>query len=711
MFYSYVWIIILCFFLYSCLAIYESYLIQKERIERSNTVKLEEISNELEERVMTAQSMVSVINASTTIKKLYLSVLSQEGSLDSYTLYSILSDLKMIYASANRWDIDEMVIFVDGYTKAYSYTGVVALESEFEMVKGLPSISINKIEDAFAINGNGKLMFQRKGLLCIDDYTYYSGSPKGSIAILFQMDVLEKDIKNIIDDTNGVKVWFDDEEVIQIGEMRGKIFTNTVSYKGKDLTVELYSKEMPLFSSGTQGALFVVLLIGIILSVLFVRVAYYFAKRYYEPFGNLHQLVGDPEQQNADEMNEILSGIQELIGERNGYREKMMTIAPYVEQGMLHDMVTGNAKRENVQILFKEQYLDLKKPFFIVSVINFYYKQAMQDKEEHARRVQDICDQLAYIFSTEESKICCYKKDAYNVFLILNSDIEILPDDLFYQIHKYIIRSINDENCIVTLGIDEIKDDLSLLREACERAVKALEGMIVSGRGEVYFYEEDEKEYAPYYFPQNSLMKISKLVKECKLVEIKDYLRDIYNRNINERDLKPTDIHALVDEIHIITVKCIKENTALMTTHINVEKMPNMATLEETFDYYYVVYEALIEQLKEEQKQSKSDYSLEDAIINSINGNFCDPNISLQYLTDEFGVSSKYISLVCKNRLKTTYLQYIQDKRIRYAVELLDTTEFSVEQIGEMCGYTSSLTFRRNFKSIVGTTPSEYRIR
>ena len=40
----------------------------------------------------------------------------------------------------------------------------------------------------------------------------------------------------------------------------------------------------------------------------------------------------------GDEIDGILEGVRSLIGERNGYRERMITITPYAKQGILHSL-------------------------------------------------------------------------------------------------------------------------------------------------------------------------------------------------------------------------------------------------------------------------------------------------------------------------------------------------------------------------------------
>jgi AraC-like DNA-binding protein len=109
---------------------------------------------------------------------------------------------------------------------------------------------------------------------------------------------------------------------------------------------------------------------------------------------------------------------------------------------------------------------------------------------------------------------------------------------------------------------------------------------------------------------------------------------------------------------------------------------------------------------KTAESEAENDH-LEKEILEFIDDNFCNPDLSLQLLIDRFNVSSKYLSLLCKNNYGVTYLQYIQNKRIKKAEELLKAG-YSLKDICSICGYTNQLTFRRNFKSVTGVNPSDF---
>ena len=101
--------------------------------------------------------------------------------------------------------------------------------------------------------------------------------------------------------------------------------------------------------------------------------------------------------------------------------------------------------------------------------------------------------------------------------------------------------------------------------------------------------------------------------------------------------------------------------------------------------------------------------SLEDDICAWIDANICNPDLSLNSACDHWGISGKMMGLICKKRYNTTFLQYVRSQQIAKAVTLLQESDASLEEIAHRCGFTNVLTFRRNFKAVMDTNPSDYR--
>lgn len=68
-----------------------------------------------------------------------------------------------------------------------------------------------------------------------------------------------------------------------------------------------------------------------------------------------------------------------------------------------------------------------------------------------------------------------------------------------------------------------------------------------------------------------------------------------------------------------------------------------------------------------------------------------------------------YLSNLLKKSCGKSYTQYVKEKRITKAAELLRTTELSVNEVMAESGYTDSKIFYQHFKEIHGVTPGGYR--
>lgn len=715
LFYTYMIVIFTCLLVYTSFITYENYQINRIQRERRGEMQLDEVGSILDRRLHNAQNIVQNLSYSTAMKQLYMN--SKLGTvLDSYNLFMIQSELKNTMA-AGGLSVYKTIIFLNGSDKAYSSGGVIKLSSVFnaENVE-YPYLKMDSLNGAFGFDSK-RYSFQKECLLYCDAYTYQNGSEIGTICILFDLKNLKNDLNKVISSGYGLNIMYDDKEFIAMGEKKGKIFS-VESSCCPDLLYQVYASREPL---AEENIVFYALLgIMVMISLGFVYLAYRESRKYYMPIDHLDQLVKEEKGlritgagENAsvggnDEMENLIDGIRNLIGEKNGYREKMM-ITPYARMGALHSMITGDIGRESIQVLSKEHYLDLIKPYFIVGVADIaYIGGKAAEAEKRGCDLEEIFQVMTETFSTDEIRIVSYFRDSSHVFLIANVDKEEPMDDLFYQIHKYLCTVLGQERCEVTMGVDILREDINELREACEGAMTALDGILTDGRGEVYFLEENSGKTADYYFPAGFRDKLKKYLEKDRKEEICSMLADIYRRNWDMGG-NPEMYRGLIDELHLSIVKTLKEITELNTTHFSVEKYRGLATLQEVFDYYGAALCSIADSLYEQAVQAQEDSRLEDEILGYMEENCYDPELSLQMISEHFKVSSKYLSLLCRKRYDMTYLQYIQDKRIRRAAQLLSEKKYSLSEIAVMCGYTNQLTFRRNFKSIMGINPSDYR--
>ena len=97
-----------------------------------------------------------------------------------------------------------------------------------------------------------------------------------------------------------------------------------------------------------------------------------------------------------------------------------------------------------------------------------------------------------------------------------------------------------------------------------------------------------------------------------------------------------------------------------------------------------------------------------DQLIKYINANFGQP-LKLTMLAERIHLSPEYLSRAFHKLTGKTVSAYIAEVRVTKAKEMLRGRRFSIEYIGEYCGYRSASSFQKAFKQAVGLSPSQYR--
>lgn len=105
-------------------------------------------------------------------------------------------------------------------------------------------------------------------------------------------------------------------------------------------------------------------------------------------------------------------------------------------------------------------------------------------------------------------------------------------------------------------------------------------------------------------------------------------------------------------------------------------------------------------------KSSSANLMVEKA-IEYINNNL-NQDLSLQSVSKELSVSPIYFHNVFKTSVSKTLRDYVEQQRIKKAINLLQTTSLTLTQIAFECGFSSQSYFSYVFKRRMKQTPREY---
>lgn len=144
-------------------------------------------------------------------------------------------------------------------------------------------------------------------------------------------------------------------------------------------------------------------------------------------------------------------------------------------------------------------------------------------------------------------------------------------------------------------------------------------------------------------------------------------------------------------------------------------------TLDESFHFQYskqiseadsfnelekLLFEAL--KVTKKTKGSRRYSSNVEMVLKIIHTRYHE-NLSLKQVSEELYLNVMYLGQLFKKETQKSFSQYLNHYRIKQAQNMLIHSNMNVNEIAYKVGYTSSGYFYKNFKSICGISPSDFR--
>lgn len=85
--------------------------------------------------------------------------------------------------------------------------------------------------------------------------------------------------------------------------------------------------------------------------------------------------------------------------------------------------------------------------------------------------------------------------------------------------------------------------------------------------------------------------------------------------------------------------------------------------------------------------------------------------LGLEFIAQEFGVSTRTLSRKFKEVLGTNYVRFLRSLRMTRSLELMLENRYNMYEIAMMVGYNSLSSFSTIFKKVIGDPPTEYKNR
>lgn len=326
--------------------------------------------------------------------------------------------------------------------------------------------------------------------------------------------------------------------------------------------------------------------------------------------------------------------------------------------------------------------------------------------------------ELPYQFS-DMFQVADSGNNSFEHFLIKGKNVLLLKGnfaiDKFQRFLKHYDSAPQKGSPLDTLFISygSVVHDIRDLKNSYEQAATLL--------GRRFFCEKGQHVLGftelPEVQEQKESMDASKAEEYCN--KLTDYLQTFNRRKVQE-SLRELEGYLYQIETDISAVKLFAADLYLqvketMTHRYNAVTIPfesNQAIIAFINEqhYLYEITDYFAEQFEEVMSAigNSSRDSVLDDILYYIEHNY-PSNIKLESIAALFGYNSSYLGKIFNKNVGESFNSYVDQVRIKHAIELLVENKHKVYEIAEMVGYKNVDYFHKKFKKYVGESPAEYR--
>ena len=216
-----------------------------------------------------------------------------------------------------------------------------------------------------------------------------------------------------------------------------------------------------------------------------------------------------------------------------------------------------------------------------------------------------------------------------------------------------------------------------------------------------------------YFYPPEEDSKLYNAMVSGNLPESVAVFDNIWQINTIRNNMPKEYIYCLLYDIAGTVIRALNivgtPSISVSEFNADIRKL----VLKDDIRDIYLELNALITSVCKcyAKEHESSNQKLKQAIINYIETNYNNPNLSVESIGDVFSKSRSFLFSLFKEETGSGLLYHINKVRIDRAKHLLRKNDLAIQEIATFVGFNTALSFSRTFKNIEKTTPGNYRKR
>ena len=446
---------------------------------------------------------------------------------------------------------------------------------------------------------------------------------------------------------------------------------------------------------------------------------------FYSPIKRLIKSINVYKKSEDEELsNELVyleNKFKNLIKDNKGMEETINKNIPIIKNSLLVSLIQNNdSDLDNIwdRIQFYELSI-IKDSKYLIFIIGSDEREiSFETYTEPQLRLLDIY-QIELIKKISNNYNGIHVQDvklsnSYLVF-ILSADKNDNQQKYIYTFLQEVQSTIKEELLLSTvIGVGSIRENINEIKDSLSDANKAYEYRLFLGKGRIISLEDAPKQLDwvdayPFKIEKQLLLHLIEADVSAVFNTLHEFFQILIGNRIKMQQMKYANIYLLDN----IIKTCLEIGYSINDIYLgNRDLYKELADLNNYSDiqvWFKGVLEKIVYYIVE--KRNSVNDEIVEKVLKYVSENFMMPDICMTSICDYFHYSQSFISKIFRETKYQTIKQYITEKRLEKAKELIEKTDMQINKISQTVGYVNTQSFLKIFKKFCGETPREYRTR
>ncbi len=287
----------------------------------------------------------------------------------------------------------------------------------------------------------------------------------------------------------------------------------------------------------------------------------------------------------------------------------------------------------------------------------------------------------------------------------------VTPDfDGQEELAKSILHKLENESeyACFTVVVSNVHNDIKNLKDVYDNLfdISKYEKPIMETQ--ILFEQDENRGAGRFYFSLEDMGKLSALMQNGSEEETLRKFEEIVDYNI-KKDINGFELYLLCTEIVNCSVKLINRVFHASPGVLDVSSVYRELNRAHTPEKCKSICRRFLKDIMEYMRQNKreDDYII-SYILDYVDEHYAE-DIYLNLFAEKLKLTGAYISSYFKEKMNVNLSDYVNNYRIKKALELSANPQNKNKDIAVMVGLPNINTFIRLFKKYTGYTPGEYR--